>query len=255
MAKRKLLTFTTTFEEFVSSGVIGQGGTGIVHRVSDSKGREFAAKLLDAEHAHGARLARFKNELTCCVRNKHPNILCAIDHGVVIEGTTKSPFYIMPLYDGSLRSLLKQKVPPKDMLTIFLRILDGMEAAHKQGIIHRDLKPENILISGTGKQVAVADFGIAHFQEEDLRTAVETKSADRLANFQYASPEQRMRGSAVDQRSDIYSLGLMLNELFTNNLALGTGYAKIVSVSAEHKYLDEIVEELIDKEEAPDAKS
>ena len=69
-----------------------------------------------------------------------------------------------------------------------------MEAAHLKKVVHRDLKPENFLYSSSQNRIVVADFGIARFQEEELYTAVETKAEDRLANFQYASPEQRKRG-------------------------------------------------------------
>jgi hypothetical protein len=108
----------------------------------------------------------------------------------------------------------------------------------------RDLKPENILIHGTGVPV-VADFGIAHFEQEELYTAVETRDNERLANFQYAAPEQRIRGRAVDQRADIYALGLMLNELFTGELALGSNPRRIASVAPDVAYLDDIVDSMI----------
>lgn len=99
----------------------------------------------------------------------------------------------MPLFDVSLRTLMREGVDPEKILPYFGQILDGIEAAHLFKVVHRDLKPENILFhKGTGTRV-IADFGIAHFQEERLITAVETKDGDRLANFLYAAPEQRVR--------------------------------------------------------------
>jgi serine/threonine protein kinase len=90
----------------------------------------------------------------------------------------------------------------------------------------------------------ISDFGIAHFSEEDLLTAVETKADQRLANFIYAAPEQKARGKRTDGRTDIFALGLMLNEIFTGIVPHGTGYASIESVSAEHAFLDPLVERM-----------
>jgi serine/threonine protein kinase len=80
----------------------------------------------------------------------------------------------------------------------FSQLLDGVEAAHLQQVVHRDLKPENVLHDTKSDQLTVADFGIAQFEEEELYTLIETTPNRRLANFQYAAPEQRNRGAAVD---------------------------------------------------------
>jgi serine/threonine protein kinase len=87
----------------------------------------------------------------------------------------------------------------------------------------------------------IADFGIAHFEEEALYTSVETHPNARLANFQYAAPEQRSRGVTIDHRADIYALGLILNEMFTRQVPHGTEYKTIGSVAPNYGYLDEIV--------------
>ena len=122
-----------------------------------------------------------------------------------------------------------------------------MDAAHKQGVTHRDLKPENILANDS-TDVVIADFGIAEFGEEELFTAVETKDGTRLANFQYAAPEQRTRGKKTDKRADIYALGLILNELFTTELAHGTNFKTIGSVTGEYPYLDALVERMLQQD-------
>jgi serine/threonine protein kinase len=110
-------------------------------------------------------------------------------------------------------------------------------------VIHRDLKPENILHRSGA--LAIADFGIARFTEDLLLTLVETGPADRLANFIYAAPEQRVPGAQVNATADIYALGLMLNEMFTGAVPHGTDYQKIGSVSQQHEYLDAIVERML----------
>jgi serine/threonine protein kinase len=168
-----------------------------------------------------------------------------LDSGVVLDGEKRLPFYVMPLYKGTLRTVIKEGLAPDRVLPLFDQILSGVEAAHLLGVYHRDLKPENILCDLTKKLLVVADFGIAHFEQEDLLTAVETKDQERLANFNYAAPEQRIRGGEVDRRADIFALGLILNEMFTGSVPLAQGYPLIAGVSPSHAYLDEIVGRMI----------
>ena len=94
-------------------------------------------------------------------------------------------------------------------------------------------------------KLALADFGTARFTEDELYTAVETKAQDRLANFLYAAPEQRVRGKNIDTRADIYAIGLILNEMFTHEVPQGSGYKTIASIAPEYSYLDEIVDKII----------
>lgn len=111
-----------------------------------------------------------------------------------------------------------------------------------RGIVHRDLKPENILVQGD--LLAVADFGTDSFTDDLILTRVETQPTQRLANFQYAAPEQRVPGK-VGVPADIYALGLMLNELFTGSVPHGTSYKTISSVAKDLGFLDPIVAEMI----------
>jgi serine/threonine protein kinase len=122
--------------------------------------------------------------------------------------------------------------------------LDGVEAAHLKLVWHRDLKPENVLYCKRKDCLVVADFGIAHFMDEDLYTAAETRPGERLANFQYAAPEQRTRGQKVDQRADIFALGLMLTELFTGAVPQGTNPKTIGQAWPDFEWLDTIVGEM-----------
>ena len=120
---------------------LGQGGNGLVYKVLNGAGEELALKLLNPQSATEEKRKRFKNELAFCERNHHKNVVTVIDHGLIED----APFYIMPLYSGSLRDLMKSVIEPEKVLPLFAQILDGIEAAHLQSIIHRDLKPENIL--------------------------------------------------------------------------------------------------------------
>ena len=112
-------------------------------------------------------------------------------------------------------------------------------------VYHRDLKPENILFDETTGTLVVADFGIAKFKEEELQTAVETSAQERLANFQYSAPEQRVRGRVVDQRADIYALGLILNEMFTGDVPQGAGFRRIASFAPKYSYLDSAIDSMV----------
>lgn len=235
----------TAFSTYRIENVIGEGGSGIVYKSKDEQGVSFAIKILNFKTATKEKMKRFKNEYTFCSQNKHRNIIAVLDYGL----TNETPFFVMPLYESSLRPFVG-KMEPKQALGIFVQILDGVEAAHKLNVVHRDLKPENILIGNNGSEAIVADFGIAEFEEEALYTAVETRDEARLANFQYAAPEQRSRGKAIDKRADIYALGLILNELFTAEIPHGTNYKTVKSISDKYAYLDSLVEKMLNQNPA-----
>jgi eukaryotic-like serine/threonine-protein kinase len=213
----------TAFNRYVLSSVIGEGGAGRVWRATDASGKDVAIKLLHADRATAERRKRFQNEIIFCLKTVHPNIVRVLDHGVDMSSGKSAPFYVMPLLSGSFRRPVESQ-KGADLLKLYDQMLSGVDAAHLHGVVHRDLKPENVLVDSTGAQACVADFGIAHFADEELYTAVETAPDVRLANFQYAAPEQKMRGRTVDRRTDIYALGLMLNELFTGEIPHAVGY-------------------------------
>ena len=241
----------TAFDEYSVRRVIGEGGAGYVLEITASDGTPLAAKYLRATSVTTERLRRFRNEIDFCYRTRHDQIIRVIDHGVM--GADESPFYVMPLYATTLRKLIEDRtLSPAKRFEILIRVLTGVEAAHLHGVAHRDLKPENILISRDASQVVVADFGIAGFIEAEMATAVETRDATRLANFRYAAPEQLERASSGDRRSDIFALGLIMNEMFTERLARGSDYQRIATVAPEFAYLDEVVELMIRQQ--PDAR-
>ncbi len=245
MAKTKQIEFFTTFSRFVSTRLLGEGGSGYVYEVKDDNGQRLAVKLLKKQSVTTDKRKRFQNEITFCQRSSHSNIISVIDSGVFFDDGVAVPFYIMPFYDSSLRNLISNGLKPEVIIRLFSQLLDGADAAHLQGIVHRDLKPENILYNTVDGKLVLADFGIARFTEDELYTAVETKAQDRLANFQYAAPEQRVRGRNIDNRTDIYAIGLILNEMFTHEVPQGSGYKAISSISREYSYLDDIVEKMI----------
>jgi serine/threonine protein kinase len=202
-------TFATAFNTYTVEELLGDGGSGAVYHVKDGDGNSRALKVLKP-NLGSKKLRRFKNEIAFCLATEHRNIIHVLDYGRDISADRSSSFYVMPLYSGTLRSLILEGISPEGVLALFTQVLDGIEAAHLLGAVHRDLKPENILYEPDTNTLVIADFGIAKFKEEDLYTAVETKDRDRLANFAYSSPEQRSRGRLVDHRADIYALYMRL---------------------------------------------
>lgn len=239
------LVFETTGETYTSQGPVREGSTAKVFKVTDSEGNHWALKCLKPEHATSTRTKRFLNELEFCRRSSHPNVVRVMDQGFVTVGGKKCPFYLMHYYSQTLRDLMRKGIPQERVLPLFSPTLDGIEAAHLNKVWHRDIKPENVLCEANGESLVVADFGIAHFAEEELHTLVETSGHERLANFQYAAPEQCMRGSVVDHRADTYALGLILNEMFTGAVPRGTDYRLIEQVAPEWAFLDEIVARML----------
>ena len=243
----KLPPFESPFDSYTSVGVIGEGGAGMVYEVRNSSGDTFALKCLVPERVNADRLKRFKNEIAFCQRQDHPNIVKVLDTGATNLRGVKVPFYVMRLYTGTLRTHM-DGLKAGDVLQAFSQLLNGVEAAHLSNVWHRDVKPENVLWDQTGVSLVVADFGIAHFEVEEIYTAVETKAAARLANFLYSAPEQRVRGAKVDHRADIFSLGLMLNELFTGEVPQGSGFKRVGSLHTEYSYVDELVDSMIQQD-------
>jgi serine/threonine protein kinase len=239
MGYKKGEILRTAFDKYTIEGQRGAGGSGEVYEVRDSDGLAYAAKILDVAKTSATRLRRFKNEIHFCTKNTHRNVIQVLGSGVAKDGAT---FYVMPLYSGTLRDLISKGIEPRAVLTYFGQVLDGVEAAHLLRVWHRDIKPENILFSAATHTLVVADFGIAHFEEEDLLTAVETKNDERLANFLYSAPEQRTRGQVADGKADIYALGLTLNEMFTRAVPHVTGFRRVSEVAPDYAYLDGMID-------------
>lgn len=239
MGYKKGDVLKTAFDDYTVVGQRGAGGSGEVYEVRDSEGVGYAVKILDPARATSGRLKRFKNEISFCSKGDHRNIIQVHTSGISPAGAT---FYVMPLYSGTLRELISKKIAPHAVLPYLGQILDGVEAAHLQGVWHRDIKPENILFSEETNVLVVADFGIAHFEEEDLLTAVETKNDERLANFLYSAPEQKIRGQRVDSKADIYALGLILNEMFTGTVPLGTSFRRVSETIPAYAYVDGLID-------------
>jgi hypothetical protein len=242
--KEKLERFRSAFGEYAVGSIVGEGGTGRVFESAGEDGRKLAVKCLLPANLTSVRSKRFKDEIGFCMRNTHPNLITALDWGLVEVEGQEVPFYVMPLYSSTLRKLMQSGIEHVKILSLFTQVLDGIEAAHRDAVWHRDLKPENILYESDADRLVIADFGIAHFSEPLLRTLIETGSEERLANFKYAAPEQRTK-KEVNDRADVYALGLILNEMFTGELIQGTRPKLIGSVARGYSYLDDIVDRMV----------
>ena len=243
--KNRPAIFETMSDTYEVLGLLGQGGVGVVYDVRDSSGRTFALKILSEAVVSSEKIRRFRNELRFLARNDHPNLVSIIDEGFVLRDRMKIPFYVMPKYDSTLRRLIVDGIPPEKIMQYFRDLLAGVEFLHSKDIYHRDMKPENVLYDAQTDRLLIADLGAAHFAEEELHTLVETKPGTRLANFQYAAPEQRERGKSVTYSADLFALGAILNEMFTKSIPAGEEYPKISEVNGTFAPLDSVVARLI----------
>lgn len=191
---------------------LGAGGMANVYLAEDQElGRRVAIKILNERHANDDQFVeRFRREAQNAAAISHPNIVSIYDRGEA-EGT----YYIaMEYVDGrTLKELVVSRGPaPLTVAVEYARqILAALRFAHRQGIVHRDIKPHNALVDAEG-HVKVTDFGIARAGASQM-----TEAGSIVGTAQYLSPEQA-RGAHVDQRSDLYSLGIVLYELLTGTV-------------------------------------
>jgi tetratricopeptide (TPR) repeat protein/predicted Ser/Thr protein kinase len=193
-------------------GALGKGGMGEVYRAYDNELRgDVAVKIVRTDTDQGAGLARFRREIALARKVTSPNVLRVYD----LAEHQGLRFLTMEYVDGTdLATLLQRqpRLPLERALSLFRQVCAGLIAAHAKGVVHRDLKPQNVLVD-KDDHVHVADFGLARSIGESGMTA----SGAILGSPAYMSPEQ-VTGDATDERSDIYSLGVMLFQLVTGEV-------------------------------------
>ena len=220
----------TQISHYIIVEKLGDGGMGTVYKARDLRLLRYVAiKLLRPElMIDEKKRLRFVKEAQTASSLNHPNI-CTIHD---ISEDNEQHFIVMELVEGkTLREILEERkmLPESELVEIAVKIAEALSAVHEKGISHRDIKPENIMITNTGL-VKVMDFGLAKLATEYVESFAEldgdqswrneylnnvvTNLSGLLGTVHYMSPEQA-QGEEVDQRSDIFSLGIMLYELLT----------------------------------------
>jgi predicted Ser/Thr protein kinase len=218
---------------------------GVVYKARQPQlDRLVALKLLPASlAAEPAFTERFNREARLLARLNHPNIVAVYDFGQ----TGGYFFLLMEYVDGvNLRQAMAAgRFSPAQALGLVPKVCEALQFAHEEGILHRDIKPENILLDAKGR-VKIADFGIAKLVG-DRKEATLTASKLAIGTPHYMAPEQLERPQEVDQRADIYSLGVVFYEMLTGELPIGR-FAPPSQKSAVDARVDEAVLRALEKE-------
>src|SRR3990170_2625164 len=194
---------------------VGQGGMAEVYRARDELlGREVAVKVLNPRLSTDKSFVdRFRREAQAAANLSHPNIVSLYDYGS--DGDAN--FIVMEFIDGkSLGDVIKDEGPllPERAAEIAADVAKALERAHNAGLVHRDVKPNNIMLTSSG-QTKVTDFGIVRALGSDAEQQM-TQTGMVIGTAAYLSPEQA-QGNAIDARSDVYALGIVLYEMLTGD--------------------------------------
>src|SRR5499427_7766506 len=219
------LTIGTQLGTHEITALLGKGGMGEVYRARDLKlKREVAIKILPEEFSRDAeRVSRFQREAEVLAALNHPNIAAIHD----LEETDGTRYLVLELVEGETLAdrIGRGSIPVQEALDVAKYICEALEAAHEKSIIHRDLKPANVKITPDGR-VKVLDFGLAKAMENSPASAVlsnsptlvnsmaATNAGIIIGTAAYMSPEQA-RGRKAGARSDVFSFGCVLYEMFT----------------------------------------
>ena len=203
---------------------LGRGGMGTVYEaLQESPRRSVALKVMLDGLGTEKDQARFRYEAQILGRLKHPAVAQVFEAGVWSgDGGTDLPYFVMELVDGAslLIAATRAGLDRRARLELFIEICDGVQHAHQNGVIHRDLKPENILLTQSGHP-KILDFGIARLTGDDEVTLLRTAVGEVFGTIAYMSPEQvRGEPDAIDTRTDVYALGVILQQLLTGQFPL-----------------------------------
>lgn len=207
---------TLIAERYQVLGVLGSGGMATVYRCFDQELEEdVALKLLKSEKNDDASQHRFRQEMRICRRLQHPNIVRTFEFGIW-EGRR---FITMELLEGrdmaEMLLMRRGPVPTVAGLDLVVQTVEGLRAAHQAGVIHRDVKPHNLFVVRGTDSLKVMDFGIA--KSEDMSLTI-TSSAMVLGTPAYLAPERLKDQVELSAQTDLYSLGVVMYQLFTGRL-------------------------------------
>ena len=205
--------------------LIGVGGMAVVYRAYDIiEDKTVAIKILKDEFLGNKEfIRRFKNESKAISVLSHPNIVKVYD----VSFGTKIQYIVMEYINGiTMKEFISQqkKISCKDAIYFTKQILSALQHAHKKGVVHRDIKPQNIMLLKDGT-IKVTDFGIARFSRSETQTMTDRA----IGSVHYISPEQA-KGSIIDEKADIYSVGVVLYEMLTGQLPFEADNAVSVAI-------------------------
>src|SRR6266850_4741683 len=240
-----LESIASAFPQLEILEFIGQGGMGMVFKARQPKLDRFVAlKLLPQKPAADPAFhERFNREARVLARLSHPNIVAVHDFGQA------GPFFylLMEFVDGvNLRQAMRAgRFTPAQALALVPKICDALQYAHEEGVLHRDIKPENILLDTRGR-LKIADFGIAKILG-DRKDITLTGHNAAVGTPHYMAPEQLEHPHDVDQRADVYSVGVVFYEMLTGELPLGR-FAPPSEKAAVDARVDPVVMRALEKE-------
>lgn len=205
--------------------LIGVGGMAYVYKAHDTlEDRPAAVKILKDEFLSNEEFTRrFKNESKAIAIMSHPNIVRVYD----VSFEERLQYIVMEYIDGiTLKEYIdQQRASWKEAVHFTVQILRALQHAHDKGIVHRDIKPQNIMLLADGT-IKVTDFGIAHFSHTTMRTGLGDRA---IGSVHYISPEQA-RGGLIDEKADLYSVGIMMYEMLTGKLPFEADNAVSVAI-------------------------
>ena len=229
---------------YVVQAIVGTGGMAVVYRAFDKKkNRIVAIKVLRPEYESDEEFVRrFSREAEAASKVSHENIVNLLDVGT--DGDMR--YIVMEYVDGqTLKELIRQRgaIHPDTAIRMTIRILAAVDHAHRNGIVHRDIKPQNILVDNQGR-VKVADFGIARLKASQTTRIDDGNGASALGSVHYFSPEQA-RGEVADEKSDLYSVGVVMYEMLTGKVPFDGEN----SVSVALKHVNEAPQSMRERQE------
>lgn len=251
-----------TIPGFRLDRMIGEGGFGQVWSAfRDTDNAHCAVKVLHLELVRSIdALTRFQRELDAIQRLQHPNVISAMDHGTLSDGR---PYLVLEYIEGpSLRDVIQERgaIPPTEVLEILGPLCDALQVAHDTGLVHRDVKASNVILARAGDALrpVLLDFGLVKLVDQ-VGPGL-TSSRSMLGTPAAMAPEQ-MRGQPVDQRTDVYALGLLAYHMLTGQPAFGGAPGVVQSYLQVHGPrprpsakvdIDPVIDEPIGRALAPD---
>lgn len=255
--------------QYEVTAFLARGGMGAVYKgVQRSLDRVVAIKILPpdiVDDGEANYTERFKQEARAMARFKHPGIVTVYDAGEVELGRALGPpsavsdarrledqpphpkllYFVMEFIEGTDVAQLvaaNGKLPVDQALSITIRVCEALAYAHSRGVVHRDIKPSNVMIDSDG-QVKVADFGLAKVVQHDSTSL--TKSSVAMGTPDFVAPEALIPGMPVDQRADLYAVGVMLYDMLTGKIPRGRFEAVSQVVPKADRRLDAIVDKAL----------